>query len=113
MLNDIFFFFENSRLKRMEAVAQICDAHLTGDFKLGDNFTDESIFDIIQDVAPSFNDTMFYCKWRNENNFCQAFFQPILTEEGVCYTFNILNSRDIYTKEFVLMLMLIHFHLNG
>lgn len=83
----------------MEAVAQICDAHLTDSFELGKNFTDYSIFDIIQDVAPTFNDTMFFCKWRNENNYCTKFFQPILTEEGVCYTFNVLNSRDIYKPE--------------
>lgn len=84
----------------MRAVTQLCDAHLVDNFDLGQNFTGDEIFKTIRDVAPGFNDTMFFCKWRNENNYCTAFFQPILTEEGVCYTFNIQNSREIYTDQY-------------
>lgn len=87
---------------RMEAVIQLCDAHTVDNFKIGTAHTNGTLFDIIKDIAPTYNDTMFYCKWRNEDNFCDAFFRPILTEEGVCYTFNALNSRDIYKKEYVI-----------
>lgn len=86
---------------RMEAVIQLCDAHIaTDNFDIGKNHTNRTIFDVIQDVAPSFNDTMFFCKWRNDYPRCSDIFRPVLTEEGVCYTFNALNSRDIYTAEY-------------
>lgn len=84
----------------MEAVLQLCDAHIAVDnFNIGNNFTNSEFFDVIKEVAPTYNDTMFFCKWRNEVNFCDAFFRTTMTEEGVCYTFNALNSRDIYTDE--------------
>lgn len=83
----------------METVANICNRPLV-DYYQRTNFTDESIFRIIQDVALSLNDTMLYCEWRGMGNFCTALFQPILTEEGVCFSFNDLNSRDIYTEEY-------------
>lgn len=84
----------------MEVVLQLCDAHIAVDnFQIGTNFTNSEFFDILKELAPTYNDTMMFCKWRNEVNFCDALFRTTLTEEGVCYTFNALNSRDIYTDE--------------
>lgn len=38
----------------MEAIAQICDAHLTDSFQLGENFTSHEIIDVIKEVKQSF-----------------------------------------------------------
>lgn len=35
----------------MEAVAQVCDAHLTNNFKLGQNHTGSEIIDILREVG--------------------------------------------------------------
>lgn len=84
----------------MEAVIQLCDAHIaTDNFDIGTDYTNSTLFDAIQDVAPTFNDTMFFCKWRNDYPACRDLFSPVWTEEGICYTFNDLNSKDIYTDE--------------
>lgn len=81
----------------MEAVSHICNPRLVGELSVGKNFTDYSIFNRIRDVGPTFDETMFLCRWRDRQPFC-PFFKPILTEEGMCYTFNALNSEEIYRE---------------
>lgn len=85
-------------MERMEAISQVCDAHLTSGFlNFGTNFTDQTIYKILEEVAPTYNETMFFCKWRNTPSLCD-YFHPILTEEGMCFTFNALNANEIYRE---------------
>lgn len=89
------------RLKRLNALRHICpvlDHQIEGSD--GNDFSDESIFDIIRDTAPDVRKTMagiVACKTYMPKN-CSTVV-PIFTEEGVCLSFNALNSHDIYTDE--------------
>jgi hypothetical protein len=38
-----------------------------------------------------------YCSWVNSEEDCEDYFSPILTEEGICFTANMLNAEDIFT----------------
>lgn len=88
------------RLKYMEAVSQICDTHLTDNFEFGQNITDNEITDLLRKMAPSFKETMFLCKFRNKQEFCKDYFEEILTDEGLCFTFNMVNDEELYREEY-------------
>lgn len=104
---DVFYiftqFFALLSVTRLDALAHICPmlpdifpVYLRYDM---DDFTDDSIYDIIQDIAPSMAETMIAFRWRNIVEFERSeFVVPILTESGVCFTFNALNSYEIYTE---------------
>ncbi|KAL3273919.1 hypothetical protein HHI36_015345 [Cryptolaemus montrouzieri] len=38
-----------------------------------------------------------YCQWMGNDVDCQEILTPILTDEGMCYSFNMIDVRDIYT----------------
>lgn len=41
-------------------------------------------------------DIMQLCKFRTHEMDCDDIFNEVMTEEGLCFTFNVLNSRDFY-----------------
>lgn len=43
---------------------------------------------------------MSECIWLKYNINCARIFTPLLTEEGLCFAFNTLNSSDLYTEEY-------------
>lgn len=55
--------------------------------------------DILEALTPRLSPTLFSCKWRNEQMRCDTIFAQILTEEGICYTFNNLNQDEIFRED--------------
>lgn len=86
-------------MERLEALIQICDAETFEGFVDSKNTTDASIVQTLHDMSLKLNDSIEDCKWRNKNKKCSELFRPILTEDGICFTFNSLNSQDIYTEK--------------
>lgn len=56
---------------------------------------DQSIYETIKEVAPNQESVILAA---SRIGF-QVQFQPIFTQEGLCFTFNSINSRDLYTNE--------------
>lgn len=86
--------------RNIEAVAQVCDLHL---FRTVDNWKNilnpNEIISVLRNVSVNQNSSALYCKWRNEMEFCDSLFSDIITEEGFCRTFNILDSEELFREE--------------
>lgn len=51
-------------------------------------------------VSPNLTDVFFGCKWKDvPSENCSDLFSPILTEEGLCYTFNTLGADELFRVE--------------
>ncbi|XP_055321190.1 pickpocket protein 28-like [Sitodiplosis mosellana] len=87
-------------LNLMKIASQICDNTFAGDVleNFTDIYSDHRMLEIIRDLAPSFDDTMFDCKFLGETK-CEKLFFPIVTEEGLCYTFNAMSVKEITTDK--------------
>lgn len=56
----------------------------------------ESIYQTIENIGPEQSIVILFATWIGQ--FTR--FKPIFTSEGLCYTFNSLNSEEIYTNEY-------------
>lgn len=86
----------------MRALSHICpfpEYKNVLSFNFGDEFTNESIYSVIQDIALSLNDTIEECTWKNKPTDCSKLFAPVMTDEGLCFAYNALNSRELYTEQ--------------
>ncbi|EDW17776.1 pickpocket protein 28 [Drosophila mojavensis] len=82
-----------------DAVSQVCDPPLH-DIPVGDaRRKGIEIIDTLTEVKPLFNDTFLDCKWRNSPTKCKEIFHKVVTEDGVCYSFNALSPAEIYRAE--------------
>ncbi|XP_055307692.1 pickpocket protein 28-like [Sitodiplosis mosellana] len=94
-------------LSRMEALLHICHIQDADFGYYQSKYANESIYELIKDTAPALNDTFFYCEWQHELIPCASVFAPVLTDDGLCFSFNALNSQEIYTEEMAPELMIV------
>lgn len=92
-------YFVDSMM-RMEALNHICGFYFNLDLtRFGRKFLNESIYDVIERMAPSMDGTLYKCMWNYKLEFCYEYFTPVFTADGLCFTFNGLNSHEVYTEE--------------
>lgn len=63
------------------------------------NFTlprSESVYETIQNIGPEPSSVILFATWISQ----YVRFMPIFTNEGLCFTFNSMNSEEIYTEEY-------------
>lgn len=94
------FFFS---LNRIEAVLNVCPSTHVYGVRYQNKFLSASIYETIKEVAPPFQRIFFLCRWQGTFRRCSGMFTPTFTQDGFCFTFNALNSHEMYTEEYVVI----------
>lgn len=87
------------RSARIQALSHLCVEEYMFDYD--EKYAKASIFNVIEEMAPDLNDTLRVCLWKEDgdDDTCSQLFIPILTEDGLCFSFNALNSNETYTDK--------------
>lgn len=64
-------------------------------FDYDEEFANTSIYDELKEMAPTLEDTVPWSIFTGGTSE----YVSIVTEEGLCFSFNALNSNDIYTDK--------------
>lgn len=100
-----FLFHENwsviCRLSLMKVALELCEPILSNEILnlFADDYLEVSNVKRFLDLAPTLEDTLVFCRFRDQTTNCSELFDPIVTEDGLCYTFNTLNSIDVRSHE--------------
>ncbi|VEN48136.1 unnamed protein product, partial [Callosobruchus maculatus] len=90
----------NHTFQEMEELAYAAAFCVLGVWQPVD-YTREKFYRFLNESRPHI---LKYCEYLDQRQVCKDYFTPILTEEGVCYSFNILDKADMFRDnvEFIL-----------
>ncbi|XP_013104729.2 pickpocket protein 28-like [Stomoxys calcitrans] len=95
--------FQNSgnltdeEIQNFVASLQICESEVLDRFSpYMPKHLDVNVAQTMVELALAPNITLPFCKWNGRFYFCNYLFKYVLTDEGICYQFNGLNTEDIY-----------------
>lgn len=69
-----------------------------GNLSEGPAFFDDDYYEFL-DQCRSVDLDLSYCKWMGRTYSCSEILKPIMTDEGLCFNFNMFDVYDIYTDE--------------
>lgn len=85
-------------LKKLAAMSLVCDPQIIFN---GSETLNESDTDFLLRVAPSQEDTLQGCKMASKYIDCSEIFQPVFTEDGLCFTSNVLNGSEMFRSPWI------------
>ncbi|XP_063916762.1 pickpocket protein 28-like [Zophobas morio] len=85
----------DEEIQKFSDISLICDNHL---YSEGNKTTSFETIEYLISIAPPFGEVFMGCKWTSMNETCNNLFSPMLTEDGICFTFNMLDRSELFTN---------------
>ncbi|KAF4519264.1 hypothetical protein B566_EDAN002153 [Ephemera danica] len=100
-------YFENDDEEKeqnilVESVYLLC-SDVTRDFNfINDNIepTDDHL-EMITQISPNVDHLFQQCYFQGQEMNCSELFRPIYTDEGLCFTFNMLSTEEMFNEKYV------------
>ncbi|XP_041782297.1 pickpocket protein 28-like [Anopheles merus] len=91
---------DRESIDQLKAVAQLCNTLFHSKYNLLQylNETDEDVVGMLKNMSLSRHGTLGLCQYCNQYTICGEHLKETLTEEGFCYTFNMMPEEDIFRK---------------
>lgn len=85
---------------RFESMLHVCDPELAFRLQLNDSktFDGEGIVKTLEEISYSIDDSMMFCKFRDVLMNCTSLFRKVMTERGICYSFNQLSYDEMFNE---------------
>lgn len=81
-----------------ETLLHACDPQLMKYLMLNRSVhsSDYEMVPELRDMLYTIDDSMMFCKWRDNLVNCSRFFKEIFTDQGICFSFNMLDYKDLF-----------------
>jgi amiloride-sensitive sodium channel len=83
------------RNQRLDYMSFLCDDYDLVPHSKNETFSNHFL-DTIDEIKPNFLDRVYNCTFMGRELKCRDILIPVMTDEGVCYSFNILDRSQIF-----------------
>jgi amiloride-sensitive sodium channel len=83
-----------NRERKFGYLSFVCDKKPGLVYRSG-KYAGEDMLEFLESVQPNFYEGASNCKYLGVRYNCSELFVPILTDDGICYTFNIVDRTQL------------------
>lgn len=82
----------------MDSAIQVCGI-VHESFMFSSNTNISNFTKNLLEMSPELYSIFTDCSWESQSMDCKRNFRPVITEDGLCYTFNLIDMSNIYRDE--------------